>query len=386
MIRVLHAGDPEEARRRLEFHEVCQADTARLVRELRPYLLCVPEEEGAHALPPLLDRRTIPSAWGKRALFFSVSSAEEIDDWAAEGGEAKRPLARAGQAIRRYAAKDFVVPCRGRELGLEGHPKIMGILNVTPDSFSDGGKYFSTEAAVRRGIAMAEEGASIIDVGGESTRPGSLPVAVDEEIGRVVPVIRELAGRTEALLSVDTTKSAVARAAIDAGAHIVNDTSALADDPEMGGVVGESGCAVVLMHRRDTPATMQLSPHYDSLFDEMLGELQERIAAAERAGIPGERTLVDPGIGFGKRFEDNLALHRHLPDLRNLGRPVVFGPSRKAFIGRITGREAADRIFGTAASVAFAASLGAHILRVHDVKEMREVVGVVAAFREGAEC
>ena len=262
----------------------------------------------------------------------------------------------------------------------------MGILNVTPDSFSDGGKYPSGEAAVRRGIEMQEEGARIIDVGGESTRPGSRPVSEKEEIARAVPVVRELARRTDALLSIDTTKAAVARAAIDAGVHIVNDTSALADDPGMADAVRESGCAVVLMHRRGTPATMQQSPHYESLFDEILDELQERIDAAQAAGIPRERILVDPGVGFGKRFEDNLALHRHLPDLRNLGRPVVFGSSRKVFLGKITGRDAPERIFGTAASVALAASAGAHVLRVHDVKEMKEVVQVVSAIREGAEC
>ena len=303
-----------------------------------------------------------------------------------EGGEARTVLAQAVSAIRRTLVKDFVVPCRGRELRLGGSPLIMGILNVTPDSFSDGGKYISHDAAVHRGLEMAEEGADIIDVGGESTRPGSLPVPPGEEIARVSLVIRELARRTEAFLSVDTTKAAVARAAIDAGARIVNDTSAFTDDPEMAGVIVESGCAVILMHRRGTPATMQRSPHYESLFDEMLDELGERMDAATRAGIPEERILVDPGVGFGKRFEDNLALHRHLPDLRNLGRPVVFGPSRKAFIGRITGKETTGRIFGTAASVALAASLGAHILRVHDVKEMKEVVQVVSAVREGAEC
>jgi dihydropteroate synthase len=315
-----------------------------------------------------------------------VSSADQIEEWMSEGGETQAALAQAVSAIRRTLENDFLVPCRDRELRLGGMPLIMGILNVTPDSFSDGGKYISVEAAVRRGLEMAEEGADIIDVGGESTRPGSLPVPSDEEIGRVAPVIRELARKTEALLSVDTAKAAVASAAIDAGARIVNDTSALADDPEMANVVGGSGCAVVLMHRRGTPATMQRSPHYDSLFDEMLDELRERMDAAVRAGIPEERILLDPGVGFGKRFEDNLALHRHLPDLRNLGRPVVFGPSRKAFIGRITGKEAPGRVFGTAASVALAASLGAHVLRVHDVKEMKEVVQVISAVREGAEC
>jgi dihydropteroate synthase len=386
MIRVLHAGDPGEACKRLEFHGITQADMTRLVHDLRPFLICITEGAEANAVPPLLARRKIPSAWGKGNLFFSVSSVEQIEEWMNEGGEARAALAQAVSAIRRALEKDFAVPCRDRELRLGGMPLIMGILNVTPDSFSDGGKYISVEAAVRRGLEMAEEGADIIDVGGESTRPGSLPVPSDEEIGRVAPVIRELAGKTEAILSVDTTKAAVARAAIDAGARIVNDTSALADDPGMANVVGGSGCAVVLMHRRGTPATMQRSPHYDSLFDEILDELSERMDAAVRAGIPSARILVDPGVGFGKRFEDNLALHRHLPDLRNLGRPVVFGPSRKAFLGRITGKEAPGRVFGTAASVALAAALGAHVLRVHDVKEMKEVVQVVSAVREGSEC
>jgi dihydropteroate synthase len=187
-------------------------------------------------------------------------------------------------------------------------------------------------------------------------------------------------------LSIDTTKAAVAREAFSAGARIVNDTSALLDDPEMAEVVADSGCAVVLMHRRGTPATMQLSPSYESLFDELLDELKERVDAAVKAGIQEEAILVDPGVGFGKRHEDNLALHRHLPDLRNLGRPIVFGPSRKAFIGRITGKDSPDRIFGTASSVAMAAFMGADLIRVHDVKEMKDVVAVVAAVRAGGEC
>jgi dihydropteroate synthase len=387
VIRVLHAGSPEEACRRLEFHGVLQADKARLNRELRPYLLCIPDGEEAHALLPLLAARKIPSAWGKRHLFFSASSVDQVEDWMGGNDEARKFLTQVADAIRRYVAKDFIVPCGGgRELRLGASPGIMGVLNVTPDSFSDGGKFLSAEAAVRRGLEMAREGAEVIDVGGESTRPGSQPVPAGEEMARVVPVIRELALKTEVLLSVDTTKASVALEAISAGARIVNDTSALSDDAEMAGVVRESGCAVVLMHRRGTPATMQLSPSYESLFDELLDELRERIDAAVMAGIPEEAILVDPGVGFGKRLEDNLALHRHLPDLRNLGRPVVFGPSRKAFIGRITGKEPPDRIFGTAASVAFAASLGADLIRVHDVKEMKDVVRVVAAIREGVEC
>jgi dihydropteroate synthase len=257
----------------------------------------------------------------------------------------------------------------------------MGILNVTPDSFSDGGAYRSVEEAVARGLEMEAEGAAILDVGGESTRPGSMPVPADEEMRRVIPVIRGLAGKSNAVISIDTTKAAVANAAVAAGAGIVNDTSALADDPEMAAAVRESGAAVVLMHRRGSPATMQEAPHYDALFEELLADLAERIGAAEDAGIAPDRILVDPGIGFGKRLCDNLALHRHLDRLRVLGRPIVFGPSRKSFIGSLTGAPPAERVFGTAASVAAAVLRGASVVRVHDVKEMREVVEVAYAIR-----
>jgi dihydropteroate synthase len=257
----------------------------------------------------------------------------------------------------------------------------MGILNVTPDSFSDGGAYGSVAEAVARGLEMEAQGAAILDVGGESTRPGSMPVPADEEMRRVIPVIRGLAAKTNAVISIDTTKATVANAATAAGARIVNDTSAFADDPEMAEVVRASGAAVVLMHRRGSPATMQEAPRYDALFDELLAELTGRIAAAEGAGIDRERILVDPGIGFGKRLSDNLALHRHLDRLGVLGRPIVFGPSRKSFIGTLTGAPPAERAFGTAAAVAAAVLRGAHVVRVHDVKEMRDVVGVAYAIR-----
>jgi len=387
VIRVLHTGDPEEAHRRLVFLGTAPSDADRLCAELRPYLLCVPDGRTARILWAYLSGRGVRTAWGGRRLLFSVFSPEQVGRWMVESPELLSALSPVKDAVGRYLKKGFVVDCRGKELRLGGAPRIMGILNVTPDSFSDGGKFRSAEAAVRQGLAMAEAGAEIIDVGGESTRPGSSPVPAGEEIARVVPVIRELSRKTDAILSVDTTKAAVAREAVDAGARMINDTSALADDPEMAGFAAESGCAVVLMHRKGTPATMQFSPSYGSLFDEMLDELSERMDAAEKAGIPRERILVDPGIGFGKRLEDNLALHRHLPDLRNLGRPIVFGPSRKAFLGKITGKEEpTGRILGTAASVAVSALLGADILRVHDVPEMRDVVRVVTAIREGAEC
>jgi dihydropteroate synthase len=262
----------------------------------------------------------------------------------------------------------------------------MGILNVTPDSFSDGGKFISVDHAVERGETMAREGADIIDVGGESTRPGSVAVPAEVELARVIPVLRELAERTDAILSIDTTKAHVARQAIAAGAHIVNDTSALADDPEMADVVRDAGCAVVLMHRRGIPETMQQKPSYVSLFEEILAALSGRMEAAEAAGIPGDRIMIDPGVGFGKRLSDNLALHRHLSDLRNLGKPILFGPSRKSFIGKLTGREPGDRISGSLASVAIAVLGGAHVLRVHDVKETKEAICVAAAVMRGTEC
>jgi dihydropteroate synthase len=263
---------------------------------------------------------------------------------------------------------------------------VMGIVNVTPDSFSDGGAYRSPEEAVERGLEMEAQGAAILDVGGESTRPGSKPVPADEELRRVLPVIRGLAAKTKATISVDTTKAAVAKEAIAAGAGIVNDTSAFADDPAMPAVVRESGAAVVLMHRRGAPATMQAAPRYDSLFDELLAELSDRIDAAAAAGIDRDRILVDPGVGFGKRLGDNLALHRHLDDLRVLGRPIVFGPSRKSFTAAWTGAPPAERAFGTAAAVAAAVMNGAHVVRVHDVKEMREVVRVADAIRGAPPC
>ncbi len=387
MIRVLHYSEPETARRRIDFLGVSRPDADRLLGDLRPYLIGVPlDAESANGLPAVLEARGIPCARGARALHFSVSSGEQVQGWMEGDARAAAILAPVLRAVRRCLLREFAVPCRGATLDLAGIPRIMGILNVTPDSFSDGGRYRSAGEAVERGIAMAEEGADIIDVGGESTRPGATAVPAEEELSRVVPVVRGLAGRTKALLSIDTTKAVVARKAADAGAHIVNDTSALAGDPGMAAAVRDTGMAVVLMHRRGTPATMQIAPHYDSLFDEVLDELAGRIEAALAAGIPEERILVDPGVGFGKRAEDNTAFHRHLGDFRNLGRPVVFGPSRKAFIGSITGKSAPERAFGTAASVALAVAGGAHVIRVHDVAEMRDAVRVADAIARGAEC
>ena len=263
---------------------------------------------------------------------------------------------------------------RGRRFVLGPRTWLMGVVNVTPDSFSDGGAYFDAAKAVDRGLELVSEGADIVDVGGESTRPGSRPVPEAEEIGRVVPVIGALRRRTQALISVDTTKAAVARAALDAGADIVNDTSAFRFDPAMPGTVARSGAGVVLMHMQGTPLTMQQSPRYEDLIGEISGFLAERIRVAEAAGIPGERIVVDPGIGFGKSFDHNLEILRRQESFHGLGRPLLLGFSRKAFLGRILGRPPDERLEGTIAAAVLSVERGAHILRVHDVGPVARAV------------
>ena len=268
---------------------------------------------------------------------------------------------------------------RGRRFTLGPRAWLMGILNVTPDSFSDGGQYFDTARAVDRGVELALEGADIIDVGGESTRPGSLAVPEAEELRRVVPVVAALRKRTAAFLSVDTTKAAVARAALEAGADIVNDTSAFRFDPAMPGVAARAGAAVVLMHMQGTPLTMQAAPHYDDLVGEIRGFLAERMRIAEAAGVGRERLIVDPGIGFGKSFEHNLELLRRQEEFHDLGRPLLLGFSRKAFLGRIFDRSAGERLEGTIAAAVLSVERGAHILRVHDVGPVARAVRTAEA-------
>ena len=268
---------------------------------------------------------------------------------------------------------------RGRRFLLGPRTWIMGIINVTPDSFSDGGRYFDTERAIARGLELAADGADILDVGGESTRPGSLPVPEAEELRRVVPVIGALRKRTTCLLSVDTTKAAVARAALDSGADIVNDTSAFRFDPAMPGEVARSGAGVILMHMQGTPLTMQRSPRYGDLLDEISAFLGERIRVAEAAGIPRESIVVDPGIGFGKTFEDNLVLLRRQEVFHELGRPLLLGFSRKAFLGQLLGLPPEERLEGTIAAAVLSVERGAHILRVHDVGPVARAVRAAEA-------
>lgn len=256
--------------------------------------------------------------------------------------------------------------------------KLMGVVNVTPDSFSDGGLYLDPAAAIAHGRELAAAGAEILDVGGESTRPGAAPVAAEEELRRIVPVIAGLAG-AERELSVDTSKAVVAEAALDAGAAIVNDVTALRGDPEMAALCAERGATVVLMHMLGDPRTMQEDPRYGDVVAEVKAFLAKRLEAAVGAGIAEERVWLDPGIGFGKTAAHNIELLRRLGELRELGRPLVVGTSRKSFIGRLDGSAAGDRLGGTIASSVLAAAEGAEVLRVHDVAEVRQALALAAA-------
>lgn len=262
-------------------------------------------------------------------------------------------------------------------------PVLFGILNVTPDSFSDGGDFFDPEAAARHAETLLDEGAHVVDVGGESTRPGSDPVLEEEEIRRVVPVVRKiLEARPGAVVSVDTYRAGTAEAALEAGARIVNDVTGLLGDPRMAPLVADAGCPVVLMHMLGEPKTMQKEPHYEDVVREVREFLAQRADHAVAAGVKPENVALDPGIGFGKTLDHNLALLRHLDDVVDLGFPVLLGASRKRFIGTITGAEdAKDRVFGTLATTVLGYERGATLFRVHDVRANREALAVAAAIR-----
>ncbi|MBN1268109.1 MAG: dihydropteroate synthase [Kiritimatiellae bacterium] len=275
------------------------------------------------------------------------------------------------------ARRPTVWKCGDRTLALGERTLVMGILNVTPDSFSDGGRYLDTDRAIEHGRRLAAEGADILDVGGESTRPGSERVGAEEECRRVVPVIRALAGEVGCLLSVDTMKARVAEQAVEAGAVIINDVSALRADPAMPGVARASSAGVVLMHMQGEPRTMQEAPQYQDVVEEVAGFLEARVRACVEGGLAAEQLAVDPGIGFGKTLEHNLSLLRGVARLGRLGRPVLVGLSRKRFLGGITGREVGDRLAGSLGAMACVIARGAHILRVHDVKESCDVARVV---------
>lgn len=266
---------------------------------------------------------------------------------------------------------------RSTVLPLTERVHIMGVLNVTPDSFSDGGRFMNTETALARAMAMIEEGADVIDIGAESSRPGALAIAEEEERRRLIPIVRELCKRTTVPLSIDTTKATIAEEALDVGAALINDISAFRFDSRMASVVARGGAGAILMHMQGHPTTMQQTARYTYVVEEVRAFLEERLNAAQEAGIRKDRILLDPGIGFGKNCEHNITLLNHLEAFHTLGRPLVIGVSRKAFIGKILGRAVDERLMGTAGAIAIAVMKGARMVRVHDVAPIRDVVRMV---------
>lgn len=280
--------------------------------------------------------------------------------------------------------EDHTTRAKERRIPPCDRPRIMGIVNITPDSFSDGGRYFAVDQAVAQAQALVAQGADLLDLGAESTRPGASAVSEQEELDRLLPVLSEVLKRTVVPVSVDTMKARVARAALEAGASMINDVTAMRFDPDMAQVVAEYGADVVLMHMQGMPRTMQESPRYGNVASEVREFFEERIGAAERAGIAKSHIVLDPGFGFGKLQIHNLELLNHLSLFTRLGCPVLVGLSRKAFLGKILDRPVQGREWGTAAAVAMAVDRGAAIIRVHDVANMRDVVMVAAAVRAAA--
>ncbi len=273
---------------------------------------------------------------------------------------------------------------RDKRLPLGKRTLLVGILNVTPDSFSDGGRYLNPSDALLRLETLLEAGVDLVDVGGESSRPGAEPVSVEEEIRRILPVLEAWKKRKpEAVLSIDTWKAEVAQVALEHGAGLINDITALQGDPRMPEVVSASGAGVVLMHMQGKPRTMQKEPFYHHIIEEILAFFEERIETAQRAGIRRESIILDPGIGFGKTLAHNLEILHHLGTFKRLGRPLLVGPSRKSFIGELLNRPAEDRLFGTAGAVAAAILKGADLVRIHDAAEIKQVVRIVDAIRLG---
>ncbi len=279
--------------------------------------------------------------------------------------------------------KQYTMKLRGKALELGRRPLIMGILNVTTDSFSDGGRFADYDRALARAFELIAAGADILDVGGESTRPGSDPVQLTVEIERVTPIIRAVRESSDIAISIDTTKSEVALQALSAGADIINDVSSLRFDPDMARVAAESGAPLILMHMLGTPRTMQINPVYESVVSEIIEFLEERMRFAARNGIERSQIIIDPGIGFGKTVAHNLHIIKNLDSFSCMDRPILLGVSRKRFIGSVLGRTEGERELGTAIANAFGIAAGAHILRVHDVAFHREAIRMAEALRSG---
>jgi dihydropteroate synthase len=286
------------------------------------------------------------------------------------------------EILRNLSRAHYTIRCRKRTFTLGKQTLLMGVLNVTPDSFSDGGIFFDKEKAIARGLKMVEEGADFIDIGGESTRPGSKPLRLDEELRRVIPVIEFLAKEVDVPISIDTYKSAVAKKAIEAGAQIINDISGLHLDPSLSQVAAKEDVPLVLMHIRGNPETMQKNIHYESLFSEIIQYLKDSIQRAESAGVDPEQIIIDPGIGFGKTVEDNLLILKNLKEFKILGKPLLLGTSRKSFIGKILNADVTERLEGTLSTIVVGVLNGAHIIRCHDVIQAKRAIVIADAVRQ----
>lgn len=285
------------------------------------------------------------------------------------------------ETLKNISRTHYSIHCRKGTLNLGKRTLLMGVLNVTPDSFSDGGLFFDKEKAIANGLRMVEEGADIIDIGGESTRPGSKPLELEEELRRVIPVIESLAEKVDVPISIDTYKSTVAQKAIEAGAQMINDISGLHFDQSLAKIAVEEDVPIVLMHIRGNPETMQKGVHYNSLFSEILIYLKDSVQRAESAGLDPRQIIIDPGIGFGKTIEDNLLIIKNLYEFRVLGKPILLGTSRKTFIGKILNAEVRDRLEGTLSTIAIGVLNGAHIIRSHDVLQAKKAIAVADAIR-----
>jgi len=286
------------------------------------------------------------------------------------------------ETLRNLSRAHYTIRCRKRTFTLGKRTLLMGVLNVTPDSFSDGGLFFDKETAIAHGMKMIEEGADFIDIGGESTRPGSKSLELDEELRRVIPVIESLTKTGDVPISIDTYKSSVAKKAIEAGAQIINDISGLHLDPSLSQVAAKADVPLVLMHIRGNPETMQKNIHYESLFSEIIQYLKDSIQRAESAGVDSEQIIIDPGIGFGKTAEDNLLILKNLQEFKILGRPLLLGTSRKSFIGKILDADVTERLEGTLSTIAVGVLNGAHIIRCHDVLQAKRAIAIADAVRQ----
>jgi dihydropteroate synthase len=389
---VLDGGDPQDVRQELERVGVAPETLTGLAERLCGLFIRLEDVPVSLAntlkalLPPLgltlaMHREAEEGARPRTGLLLAGSRGGLQELAGALRGKGAGPAELGAEIESCLAGRPLALVWGHRRLDFGERTRVMGVLNCTPDSFYPGSRRPEPEVALQEARGMIACGADIVDVGGESTRPGSDPVDAEEEARRVLPVIQAIRRESEVLISIDTRKREVAERALEAGADMVNDVSGLRDNPELAALVARAGVPVVLMHMRGEPKTMQASPHYEDPVGEILRELRERIRFALQAGVPAEHIIIDPGIGFGKRCEDNLAILRHLRSFGSLGRPVLIGLSRKSFLGTVTGGGVEQRLAATIAANTLAIVNGADILRVHDVKEAVDTVRLVSAVR-----